>query len=56
MKKGYNAVGVVVHPRVRRAMRNAVGLIAAVYVNRRGVEGGVKPRVGVRRNREQAQR
>lgn len=37
-------------------MRNAVGLIAAVAGGGRGVEGGVKPRVGLRRNREQPQR
>lgn len=60
LKKGYSAVEVVVRRGVRqrggRAMRNAVGLIAAVAGGGRGVEGGVKPRVGLRRNREQPQR
>ena len=52
MKKGYGAVGVV----VRRGVGRAMGLIAAVAVSRRRVEGGVKPRVGLRRDREQPKR
>ena len=56
LKKGYGAVGVVVGPSVGRSVGRAMGLIAAVAVSGRGVEGGVKPRVGLRRGREQPKR
>ena len=60
LKKGYGAVGVVVGPSVGRGVRRGVGramrLIAAVAVGGRSVKGGVKPRVGLRRDREQPKR
>jgi hypothetical protein len=52
LKKGYGAVGVVVGPSVGRAM----SLITAVAMSGSRVKGGVKPRVGLRRGREQPKR
>ncbi len=56
LKKGYGAVGIVVRRGVRPRVRRAMGLLAAETGGGWGVEGDVKPRVGLRRNREQPQR